>query len=216
MDFQQRLDRLRERIEGNLPPASVSIMHRATAELRQTGIEDRVARVGEQAAAFTLPNQDGDDVSLQELSSRGPVVVTFYRGVWCPYCNADLENLQKHVEGLEKAGATLIAISPEQAEFSRKMRRTRRLSFDILVDKHNEVAATFGLRWTVVDPLKSLYRESLDINLSRYHGDDDWTLPIPARFVIDGAGVIRYAEASADYTRRPDPDGLLDVVRGPC
>jgi len=216
MDFQQRLDRLRDRIEGNLPPASVSVMRRATSELRQTGIEDRVTRVGEQVKPFTLPNQDGDNVSLQELSSSGPVVVTFYRGVWCPYCNADLENLQKHVDGLEKAGATLIAISPEQAEFSRKMRRTRRLSFDILVDKHNEVAATFGLRWTVVDPLKSLYRDSLDINLSRYHGDDDWTLPIPARFVIDGAGVVRYAEASADYTRRPDPDGLLDVVRGLC
>ncbi len=117
MDFQEKLTRLRERIEGNLPPASVKVMHEATAALKQSGIEDRVLGVGETAPPFTLANQQGERRSLDELLARGPVVLAFYRGVWCPYCNADLQNLQRYVPELEEAGATLVAISPEKSSY---------------------------------------------------------------------------------------------------
>lgn len=213
MDFQDKLTRLRERIEGNLPPASVKVMHQATQALKRSGIEAQVLGIGKTAPAFFLPNQHGDPRSLYDLLRQGPVVLTFYRGVWCPYCNADLQNLQRYAGSLEAAGATLLAISPEKPEYSAKMIRTRRLSFDILHDQRNEVAASYGLRWQVVDPLKSLYRDDLNINLARYHGDDDWTLPMPARFVIRSDGTVIYAESDADYTRRPDPEPLLEVLR---
>lgn len=216
MDFQNKLTRLRERIEGNLPPASVEVMHQATETLKRSGIEARVLGIGETAPTFSLPNQSGESRDLGDLLSRGPVVLTFYRGVWCPYCNADLQNLQRYVGDLEAAGATMLAVSPEMPEYSAKMIRTRRLGFDILHDQGNEVAASFGLRWQVVDPLKSLYRDALNINLARYHGDDDWTLPIPARFVVRRDGTIVYAESDADYTRRPNPEPLLEVLRSTC
>lgn len=213
MSFQDELDRLRERIECNLPPASVKIIEDAVVALQASGIEERVLGVGDAAPAFALGNQHGEPRELATLLRNGPLVLTFYRGVWCPYCNADLKNLQRYVPELEAAGATLLAISPEQPEFSLKMIRTRKLTFDILSDRRNEVAAAFGLRWQVVEPLKSFYRDNLNVNLARYHGDQDWTLPIPARFLIDRDGIIQYAEARADHRRRPDPDDLLERVR---
>ncbi len=213
MSFQDTLEQLRARIEGNLPPSSLRIMHDATAALKATGIERGVLGVGQVAPDFALPNAEGELRRPGDALLRGPLVLTFYRGVWCPYCNEDLKNLQRFVPELEAAGATVWAISPELPEFSRKMIRTRRLSFDILHDEGNEVAAKFGVRWQVVDPLRSLYRDHLNINLARFHGDDAWTLPIPARFVIGRDGKVAYAEADADYTRRPDPEGLVAEVR---
>ncbi|TPV92946.1 MAG: AhpC/TSA family protein [Myxococcales bacterium FL481] len=216
MSLQDELDQLRERVEGNLPPPSLKVVREAIAALKRAGIEAGVVKVGETAPAFALPNQDGRSRALDEALRRGPLVLTFYRGVWCSYCNADLKNLQRYVPQLEAAGASLLAISPELPEFSMKMIRTRKLTFDILSDAHSHVAAAYGLRWKLGEELKLLYRDHLNVNLTRYHGNDDWTLPMPARFVVRPDGVVAYAEADADYRRRPDPDQLLEIVRAAC
>lgn len=213
MTFQEKLQKLKQRIEGNLSPSFVKIMHDATKQLQASGIQERVLSVGAEAPAFALPNQFEETQELRTLLDKGPLVVTFYRGFWCPYCNTDLENLRHYVSDIESAGASLVAISPEKPEFSKKIISMRKLNFDILTDARNEVAAQFGLRFQLPDPLKKLYRDSLSINLKLYHGDDDWTLPIPARFLIDPQGVIRYAESSPDYTQRPDPDEMMDVLK---
>ena len=112
------------------------------------------------------------------------------------------------------AGATLMAITPEQAEYSRKITRTQKLGFDILWDGHNDYAGRMGLKFSLPQDLKQLYQENFNINLRLYHGDDDWTLLLPARFVIDRTGVIRYSEACPDYRRRPDPDEVLEILEG--
>ena len=88
----------------------------------------------------------------------------------------------------------------------------QRLSFDILWDEGNQLAEQFNLKFSLPNDLKALYRDKFSINLKLYHGDDEWALPMPARFLVDPDGVIRYAESSADYTRRPDPDDLLKVL----
>jgi peroxiredoxin len=138
--------------------------------------------------------------------------VTFYRGVWCPYCNMDLQAIQEALPALEKLGAKLVAISPQKPAKSRRSARENKLSFPILSDPHNEVAAAFGLRFTLPDYLTDLYKNVFKNDLAVINGDDSWTLPMPARFVIAQDGTIVYAEVNPDYTRRPDPETLFPVL----
>ncbi|MFN3193975.1 MAG: peroxiredoxin-like family protein [Aureliella sp.] len=135
--------------------------------------------------------------------------MTFYRGFWCPYCNVDLAHLEQYASEIRAFGATLLAVSPGKPEFSKKIITTQKLSYNILWDQSNELANEFGLRFNVPEKLRVLYRESFNINLKFYDGDDHWTLPMPARFVVDQTGTICYAESSVDYRCRPEVDDLL-------
>ncbi len=123
-----------------------------------------------------------------------------------------MAHLQQFVEQIESLGARVLAVSPEKAEYSRKIIATQKLTFDILFDQQNRLADQFGLRYSMEDELRQLYRDSFNINLKLYHGDDDWTLPMPGRFVVDRTGTIRYAESRADYRFRPEVDGVIQVL----
>ncbi|GAB5564801.1 MAG: peroxiredoxin-like family protein [Winogradskyella sp.] len=213
MTLQDSLDKLKAKIEGSMPAENVAIMHQATRDLEDSGIGEGILKVGDKAPVFSLPNQEGNLVSSSELLSNGPLVVTFYRGVWCPYCNLDLGNLKRYNSQLEEQNATMLSISPQLPEFNQKIVEQQRLNFDLLSDSKNTIAYAFGLRWTMVDPLKSLYNDIFRINLPTYNGDESWTLPVPARFIIGTDGIITYAEYSEDYTKRPNPDVLVDALK---
>jgi peroxiredoxin len=187
-------------------------MHRATAELQASGQAERALKAGDRAPEFALPDAEGALVRSSELLARGPLVVSFYRGVWCPYCNMDLEALEAFVPEVRAQGGALVAISPQTAANSRKSARQNGLSFPILSDRGNEVAAAFGVRFRLPDYLIELYRQ-LKNDLTAFNGDSAWTLPMPARYVIGRDGVIRYAEVNADYTRRPEPEDMLPALR---
>ena len=120
--------------------------------------------------------------------------------------------LQAILPELTALGATLVAISPQLPEHNRELIRTRQLTFDVLTDRGNEVAARFGLRFTLPDDLRQVYR-TFSLDLEKFNGDPSWTLPIPARFVIDQQGIIRAAESDPDYTTRPEPDDTLAALR---
>jgi peroxiredoxin len=209
MTFPERLIKLKQKIESGLPAAAITIMHDATKALQETGIEEAILKVGEKAPEFSLPDQNGKLVSSQDLLQKGPLVLTFYRGVWCPYCNLDLSNLKRYMNDFSASNATLLSISPQLAKYNTQIIEQQRLPFDLLSDKGNAVAEQFGLRWEMVDPLKSLHRDQFKISLPNYNGEDSWSLPLPARYLIDTEGIIRYAEAKADYTNRPNPDALI-------
>lgn len=190
MSLQDKLDAFRINFEAGGPPYNAPAwihepMHRATAELIASGVAGRALKTGDKAPAFTLKDADGVEISSAALLAQGPLVVTFYRGVWCPYCNMDLQAIQAALPELEARGAKLVAISPQTAPNSRRSQRENNLGFPILSDPGNAVAAAFGLRFT---------------------------LPMPARFVIGQDGTIRYAEVNPDYTRRPDPEELLPAL----
>ena len=213
MDFQARLESIKNRIEGNMPPSYLKIMHQATHDLEQSGIQEKVLKVGQKAPAFELVNQKGEIVSSEQLLSKGMLVLTFYRGVWCPYCNADLANLKKYVPEIAETGATLIGLSPELPQFLKKIIAMQKLNFDILHDDRNNLADQFGLKFHYPQDLKELYRDKFNINLEIQQGNDEWALPMPARFIIDQDGIIRYAESKPDYRNRPNPDELMDVLK---
>lgn len=217
MSLQARLDAFKADFEArkppcNAPPAVIETMHRATAELIASGAAARALRAGDTAPSFVLNDANGNPVASSTLLAQGPLVVSFYRGVWCPYCNMELQALQEALPAFRSLGAQLVAISPQNAVNSRKSMRTNGLDFPILSDPGNKTAAAFGLRFALPDYLVDLYK-SLKNDLPAFNGDASWTLPMPGRFVIGRDGIICYAEVNPDYTHRPEPADMLLVLR---
>ncbi|MEM5458349.1 peroxiredoxin-like family protein [Paraburkholderia phytofirmans] len=217
MSLQAKLDAFKADFKGGkapyfAPPEIHPIMERATAELVASGQAERALKAGDAAPEFILNDPDGKPVSSTELLKRGALVISFYRGVWCPYCNLELKALEEALPSFKAEGADLVAISPQNAANSRKSLRTNKLSFPILSDTHNDVAAAFGIRFALPDYLVELYK-NLKNDLPAFNGDNSWTLPMPARYVIGQDGTILYAEVNPDYTHRPEPQDMLPVLR---
>jgi peroxiredoxin len=216
MALQDRLDAFKaDFVSGRLPfkPTKevLDAMHRATAQLIESGQAQRAKKAGDLAPEFALTDSDGKPVSSRELLAKGPLVVSFYRGVWCPYCNMELQALQAALPEIAARGASLVAISPQTAANSRKSQRDNKLDFPILSDAKSEVANAFGVRFALQDYLIEVYK-GFNNNLPVVNEDPAWVLPMPARFVIGTDGIVAYAEVNPDYTQRPDPSELLPVL----
>jgi peroxiredoxin len=218
MTLQDRLNAFKADFEAGkfpLKPTSeqIAIMHRATEDLIATGQAQRALKAGDIAPDFALKDSDGNTVSSRDLLAKGPLVLSFYRGVWCPYCNLDLQALQAALPEIERRGANLVAVSPQTAPNSRKSQRDNKLAFPILSDVKSQLAEAFGIRFALQDYLVDLYK-GFKNDLPTFNDDPSWVLPMPARYVIDTNGTIVYAEVNPDYTRRPDPSELLPVLDG--
>lgn len=216
MKLQDKLDAVREDFENgrfSLVPTrdQLETMQRGTQSLIDSEQADYALTAGDTAPEFTLEDADGNSVSSRALLARGPLVATFYRGAWCPYCNHDLQALEEIRAEIEVRGASLVAISPQTPANSRKSQRDNKLGFSILSDPGSALAAEFGLRFALPDDLIQVYRQ-FGNDLAMINGGPAWVLPMPARYVIGTDGVIAYAEVNPDYTRRPDPSELLPVL----
>ncbi|GAB2176035.1 peroxiredoxin-like family protein [Dongia sp. agr-C8] len=216
MSLQEKLSAFKARFESGQPPfeavpaAAHEVMQRALDELRASGIAERAVRSGP-APVFALEDANGMRVSIGDLLMKGAVVLSFYRGAWCPYCNIELQELELHAARIRSAGATLVTVTPQSAANSRKVIEQHKLSYLMLSDPGNAVAEQYGLRYRMPDYLVALYRQ-LGVDLPAFNGDPSWTLPMPARYVIDRQGEIRYAKADPDYTRRPEPLEVIPVL----
>jgi peroxiredoxin len=216
MALQDRLDAFKADFVGGklaFKPTKerLAAMARATAELIESGQAQRAKKAGDAAPEFTLMDPEGNPVSSRELLARGPLVVSFYRGVWCPYCNLELQALQAALGEITARGASLVAISPQTAANSRKSQRDNKLEFPILSDIRSEVANAFGIRFALPGYLAEVYK-TFGNNLPVVNDDPAWVLPMPARYVISTSGIIAYSEVNPDYTQRPDPSELLPVL----
>lgn len=212
MTLQDKLDALRVEFETNVASREVlAAISRSIEEVVESGLARRALKAGDIAPPFTLPDQAGRMVSSQSLLHRGPLVVTFYRGVWCSYCNIELQSLQEALVDIRGRGACLIAISPQTHNNSRKAQRDNDLAFPILSDRGGVIADAFGLLWTTPKYLRDLHGE-MGADLTIFNGDDSWALPIPGRYVIGQDGIIAYAEIDPDYRRRPEPMDLYPTL----
>jgi peroxiredoxin len=216
MALQDRLDAFKADFVGGklaFKPTKerLDAMARATAELIESGQAQRAKKAGDAAPEFSLKDPEGNPVSSRELLAKGPLVVSFYRGVWCPYCNLELQALQAALPEIAARGASLVAISPQTGANSRKSQRDNKLDFPILSDVRSEVANAFGIRFALPDYLAEVYK-AFGNNLPVINEDPAWVLPMPARYVIGTNGVIAYSEVNPDYTQRPDPSELLPVL----
>jgi peroxiredoxin len=217
MSLQAKLDAFKADFEAGNPPYNVpysviETMHRATAELIESGAARRAKKAGDVVPSFSLKDPEGNLVNSADLLKRGPLVLSFYRGVWCPYCNMELQALEAAKPEFDRYGALLVAISPQTAPNSRKSVRQNKLSFPILSDVKGEVGAAFGLRFDLPDYLVELCKQ-LRNDLPTFNDDPSWTLPMPARYVIGQNGVILYSEVNPDYTRRPEPEDMVPVLQ---
>ena len=216
MALQDRLDAFKaDFVTGKLAvkptKERLDAMRRATAELIESGQAQRAKKAGDIAPEFTLNDPDGKEVSSRDLLAKGPLVVSFYRGVWCPFCNLELQALQAALPEITARGASLVAVSPQTAANSRRSQRENKLEFPILSDVKSEVAHAFGIRFALPDYLVATYK-SFGNNLAIVNDDPAWVLPMPARYVIGTDGIIAYSEVNPDYTHRPDPSELLPVL----
>lgn len=211
MSLQDKLNAFKEQFKVKAPAGAFDAFTRSTQELIDSGQAERAVKAGDKAPEFTLTDQDGNDVVLQDLLAKGPVVLTFYRGVWCPYCNIELQGLEEAADDIRTRGATLLAISMQGATDSRKARKNNNLSFPILTDQGGELANRFGLRWTL-QPYVIEFHKAFNVELPTIHNDGKWNLPMPGRYVIDTDGTVAYAEVNPDYTRRPEPSDLFPVL----
>lgn len=207
-------EQLQARLRANkdrLPADVLAVMERATRDLEETGQATRAVNVGEKAPAFALPSALGATVTLDDLLRHGPVVLSFYRGGWCPYCNLELNALQQHVAEFQAHGARLVAISPQLPDESLATAERHSLTFDVLSDVGSGVAKAYGLAFDLPDDLAAIY-DGFGFELERVNGGHARTLPIPATYVLDNAGVIRWAHVNSDYTQRAEPTAVVKAL----
>ncbi len=176
-----------------------------------SGVVAQAKNVGDEAPAFTLPDATGSEVSLDSLLAEGPVVVVWYRGGWCPYCNLTLKAYQERLDEIRAAGATLVAISPETPDNALSTRDKQGLEFVVLTDANNAVAREYGVVFDLTEPVHENYNENFQ--LDAWNGQASGELPLAATYVIDRDGVIRWAFLDADYRERADPDEAVAALR---
>ena len=190
----------------------MAIFDADTESFISSGDAPQGLQVGDQLASFELPNQLGQTISLDELQGDSNIVISFYRGGWCPYCNIELCVLQQALPEFKSHAARLIAISPQLPDESMSTAEKNELSFPVLSDAGNKVAREFGLVFTLSEQLRPLY-ESFNIDLPATNGDKSFELPIPATFIIDSDGVVKGAFVNADYKQRMDPSDIINVLK---
>jgi peroxiredoxin len=194
-----------------VPAERQAIMERHIAELHN-GIAKTALKAGDRAPAIVLGNAKGKTVDVGALLKNGPVIVSFYRGGWCPYCNLELRAFQQVLPDIKAAGAALVAISPEKPDDTLSTAEKNALSFEVLSDVGQKVGRAFGLVYDFSDELKSVYKEfGVDIPAKNGVGEE-WALPISATYVIDRGGAIIYAYTDADYRDRADPMQILKLL----
>jgi peroxiredoxin len=211
MSLKEQLAEYRAGWFKRVPAERQAVMERHIAELRN-GLAKTALKAGDRAPPIVLGNAKGETVDVGSLLSRGPVIVTFYRGGWCPYCNLELRAFQNILPEIKAAGASLVAISPEKPDDTLSTVEKNALDFEVLSDVGQKVGRAFGLVYVFSDELKWAYRE-FGLDIPGKNGAEEWALPISATYVIGRDGRIAYAHTDADYRDRAEPADVLDAIK---
>src|SRR5258706_12910939 len=206
--LQQQIDEFIAEGASWLPAGLLQDLLSPIRQLINSGAAEQALKEGTQAPDFTLLDARGTAVTLSQLLTQGPVVMTFYRGAWCPYCHLTLRAYQQALPQLQVGGATLIAISPQTPHHSRALAEKLELTFALLSDKGNQVARQFGLVFTIDEAVRGAHKQ-VGADLPRFNGTDSWDLPISGTFLIDQSGTVRLAFVHPDFHRRLYPPVII-------
>ncbi|MEO9273456.1 peroxiredoxin-like family protein [Marinomonas sp. 5E14-1] len=169
--------------------------------------------LGATAPNFELPNQSGEATSLADLLAKGPVIVTFYRGSWCPYCNLQLRALQARLREFNDLGAELVAISPQVPDDSLSKDEISQMAFQVLSDQSAKVAVEYGVAWEVPEYLVNHMKVDRGLDLEAINNGNGNVLPIPATFVIDRDGKVAWRFVDVDYRTRSEPEDIIEALK---
>ncbi len=211
MPLQQELDARRAEFNAKAPPDRIAAYQRGVDELAADGIAERAVKIGEKAPDFTLASAQGENVTLSALLALGPVVLTFYRGGWCPYCNLQLRAYQSVLPRIEALGAKLVAVSPEAPDRSLTTAEKNALGFEVLSDVDGDAGRAYRLMFDLSEELRGLYQAG-GMDLSEINADGQWHLPLPATYVIAPDGTVKLAFVDVEYRRRLEPADILDTL----
>ncbi len=211
MSLQHEMSEMKKKSAEKITPEIMKVMAAETEKLIKSGLADRALKKGDRAAGFTLPNAIGATVNFETLLEKGNLVVSFYRGGWCPYCNMELSELHNILPDIKSLGGQLVAISPQTPDHSLSDAQKFALEFEVLSDISADTARAFGLVFTLAEKLRPIYAD-FGIDLPEYNGNNSFELPIPATYVIGTDGIIEHAFVDADYTRRMEPADIITVL----
>jgi len=203
-----RLDETRRSFD----PAWDVLYDRFVESMRAAGAASGSPKAGDTLAGFALPDSRGGYVSSLDLLERGPLVVSFYRGGWCPYCVTEMTAWAEVAGQVRNLGASFVAVTGETGGEAEALRRKLDLDAQVLVDVDHGLALELGLVVHVTDEVRKAYLD-FGLDLSKRYGSDAWFIPVPATYVIDRQSIVRFAEADVDFRHRAEPEAVLAVLR---
>lgn len=209
--LEQQTQKQMQDFFSSIPEDAQQTVGSAFEKLMRSDAGDHAPKEGDQVPDFELPNVRGGSIRLSERLKQGPVVLSFYRGGWCPFCNLEFKALSDILPEIENKGASLIGISPELPDESLSTIEKHKLPFEVLSDVGNKIANKYGLVMTVYEELRPLYKQ-WGIDVPAANGDDSYQLPIPATYVIKQDGSIQACYVNKDYTTRMEPTDILAAL----
>lgn len=209
----EEIEKYQEAFKEKVPVDIRNIMLKATEDLKELSLNKNALKENDKAIDFCLPNAVNQTISLsEELKENNFVVINFYRGVWCPYCNLELKAFQTINDELKSLNAKLIAISPQTPDSSLTTKEKNELAFEVLSDKENKIAKEYGLVFSLAKELRPIYKQ-FGIDIESTNQEDSYELPMPATYIINKNQEIIYSFIDEDYTKRSEPQTILDIIR---
>lgn len=212
MNLTDSLNKLREDGVNKLSDEMRVLFRQSMQDIAALNIVNSSLKEGDTAPEFQLPSATEKEISLSTQLNEGPVVISFYRGLWCRFCSQELVSLQENLSEVNQINSSLLAISPQSPSSTREMVEETNITYELLYDKKNAVAKEFGLAFTFPESSLELNKR-LGINILSFIDDDEPELPIPATYIVDQDRTIRFAFVDSDYTRRADPIDIITVLR---
>jgi peroxiredoxin len=212
MSIQDQLDRLRGDLRRTAPPGVLDVADKTIQFVANTGLTESAVREGDRAPDFDLPGVDGESVSLSAKLAKGPVILSFFRGGWCPFCSLELRAYESLVSKIRDEQSSLLSVSPETLESLRQTAQESEVSFPLLSDATNATARAYGLVYRIPEALRAVY-EGLGLDLPARNGDVSFELPVPATYLIDSEGVVRRAFIEPDWTQRGEPADFVESLK---
>lgn len=198
--------------QAQFPPEALKIIRAADEDLRARGVGQDALKQGDSFPDATLSDASGKCVSLRAFNQAGPLIISFYRGGWCPYCNLELKAYQDLLGEVTALGGQLIAVSSEKPDNSLTTAEKNALSFPVLTDTGNQLAKAIGIAFELPIGLQNLF-SGFGMNLPDLNAGTGWALPIPATFVVDRGGKIVLADVDPQYTRRLEPAVAIAALK---
>lgn len=210
-NLAKKIDEINKNLAAQLPADIIEVFSQSIQELKSSKIEENSTQVGDTFPNFSLKNTSNQIIHLNELLKKGKVIVAFFRGSWCPYCNVELKALQDRIELFKEKNISLLAITPQSGNYNKELEVNHMLNYDVLTDQDNSISKQLGISFELPTYAVDTY-EKLGITLSEYNKNDHNELPIPAVYIIDTDHTIIYQFVDSNYMNRVNIQDLIDQL----